>query len=44
MRTEAPEGDEVEVGGVEHELDADEDEDGVAAGERAGEADGEEQG
>src|SRR5438445_2051368 len=44
MRTVPPERDEVEVGGVEHEFDADEDEDGVAARQRAGEADGEEQG
>ena len=43
MRAEAPEGDQVEVGGVQHELNADEHENGVAAHERAGEADGEEQ-
>src|SRR5439155_142230 len=40
----APEGDEIEIGGVEHQLDAEEHEDGVAARERAGEADGEERG
>ena len=38
LRGVTPEGDEVDVGGVEHQLDAEEHEDGVAAGERGGEA------
>ena len=32
LRGVAPEGDEIEVGGVEHEFDAEEDKDGVASG------------
>src|SRR4051794_12142774 len=43
MRTVAPERDEVQVGRVQHELDADQHQDRVAACERAGEADGEHQ-
>ena len=35
MRAEAPEGDEVQVGSVEHEFDPDEDEDRVTAGQGA---------
>src|ERR1043166_3219330 len=38
-----PEGDEVQVRGVEHQLNADEHEDGVAARQRPGESDAEEQ-
>src|SRR6185312_1708910 len=34
VRAVAPEGDEVEVGGVEHQFNADEHKDGVAAGKR----------
>ncbi len=44
MRSIAPEGDEVQVGGVQHQLNADQDKDGVAAGERAGQADGKDEG
>ena len=40
---EPPEGDEVQVRGVEHEFDADEDQDGVAPGQRASQSDAEEQ-
>ena len=38
----APEGDEVKVGGVEHQLDAEQDEYGIAASERANETEAEE--
>src|SRR6185437_7482985 len=43
VRPIAPEGDQVEVGRVEHQFDADQNEDGATPRERAGEADGEEQ-
>src|ERR1035438_2525357 len=42
-RSIAPEGYEVEVGGVEHEFNSDEDKNCVAPGECAGQADGKEQ-
>ena len=41
---EAPERDEVQVRRVEHQFDADQHDDGVAPRQRAGQADGEEQG
>jgi hypothetical protein len=44
MRPIAPEGDQVEVGRVQHQLNADENENGVAADQSAGQADGEQQG
>ena len=43
MRAEAPEGDQIQVGRIEHELNADENHDGVAANERAGETDSKQQ-
>src|SRR4051794_12717997 len=39
MRAKTPEGQEVQVRGVEHQFDADENDDGVAAEKRAREAD-----
>ena len=43
VRAEAPEGDEIQVRGIEHQLDADEDHDGVAPGERADQTDAKQQ-
>ena len=44
VRSKAPEGDEIQVGGVQHQLNADQNKNGVAPGERAGEADGKDEG
>src|SRR6185503_16675948 len=43
MFAETPKGDKVQVRGVEHQFDADENNDGVAARQRAGQADAKEQ-
>ena len=43
MRAEAPEGDEIQVRGVQHQFDADEHENGVPPRDGAGKTDGEEQ-
>jgi hypothetical protein len=43
MGAETPEGDEIQIGGVEHQLQADEDKDRIAPRQRAGQANAEKQ-
>src|SRR6185312_6104844 len=41
MFAKAPERDEIQIGGVQHEFDADQNDDGITPRDRAGKADGE---